>query len=272
MVGKYCAHGLIDVLYNELYGLTIGKFYSTTQLAYYNKANQFPKLLMVNVDGTISTVILPTLASEQDSVENIKKIVRRAIKTSSFLLFPMMFGLAAISEALVGLLLTEKWLPSVPLMQLLCFSYALWPIHSINLQAISAMGRSDIFLRLEIIKKVIGLTFLLISIPLGVKVMVFIQLIVSIISAFINSYPNKKLINYSFAEQVNDLLPYFLVSIIMYIVVWSLNLLTINSFIKILIQILVGVCIYFGFQVLLKTEEFIYFVNWLRKKGEKKEI
>ena len=155
MDGKCFVHGLIDVIYNELYGLTIGKVYNTEQLAYYNKANQFPNLIATNVNGSISSVILPALSNEQESKEKVKNMMRRAIKVSSFLLFPMMFGLASVAEPLVKIILTDKWLPVVSLMQLLCFSYALWPIHTINLQAISAMGRSDIFLKLEIVKKII---------------------------------------------------------------------------------------------------------------------
>ena len=262
--------GLIDVFYTELYGLTIGKFYSTTQLAFYNKANQFPKLIMINVDGSISTVMLPALANEQDSTENIKRIAKKAINASLFFLVPMMFGLAAISETLIKILLTDKWLPAVPLMQLLCLSYALWPIHTINLQVISALGRSDIFLKLEIIKKVIGLTLLIISIPLGMKTMVVMQVCVSIASAFINMYPNNKLIGYSIREQLKDILPYFIISLIMYIIVCSFNFIVVNSIIKIIIQILTGICIYWGFQVVLKKEELGYLVNGLKNRGEKK--
>ena len=197
MVGKCFVHGLIDAIYNELYGLSIGKVYNPEQLAYYNRANQFPKLITINIDGSISSVMLPTLSKEQDNKGKVKSMMRRAIKTSSFLLFPMMFGLAAISEPLVKIILTDKWLPAVPLMQLLCFSYALWPIHTINLQAISAMGRSDIFLKLEIIKKVIGVLLLLISIPFGITVMAIMKIITSIISSFINAQPNKKLLDYN---------------------------------------------------------------------------
>ena len=269
--GECCVHGIIDSIYNELYGLTIGKVYNTTQLAYYNKANQIPKLLMTNIDGSISTVILPVLVDEQDNKERMKNMVKRAIKTSAFLLFPIMFGLAAVSETLVIILLTEKWLPSVPLMQLLCFSYAIWPIHSINLQAISAMGRSDIFLKLEIIKKVVGIIGLIISIPMGVKAMVAIQLVTSVIFAFINAYPNKKLINYSFMEQIKGIAPYLFISLFMYFVVSILNLLVVNYVLKIVIQVLVGAVIYIGLQFILQTEEFVYFLNGLKEKVKEKE-
>ena len=122
MGGKCFAHGLIDTIYNELYGLVIGKAYNSEQLAYYNKGNQFPRLVTENINGSISSVILPTLSNEQDNKEKLKKMMQRAIKTSSFLLFPMIFGLAAVSEPLIKILLTEKWLQAVPIMQLLCFS------------------------------------------------------------------------------------------------------------------------------------------------------
>lgn len=263
--------GIIDSIYNELYGLTIGKVYNTTQLAYYNKANQIPKLLMTNIDGSISTVILPVLVDEQDNKERMKNMVKRAIKTSAFLLFPIMFGLAAVSETLVIILLTEKWLPSVSLMQLLCFSYAIWPIHSINLQAISAMGRSDIFLKLEIIKKVVGIIGLIISIPMGVNAMVAIQLVTSVISAFINAYPNKKLINYSFMEQIKDIAPYLFISLFMYFVVSILDFLVVNYVLKMVIQVLVGAVTYIGVQFILHTEEFVYFLNGLKEKVKEKE-
>ena len=144
LAGRCFVHGLIDTIYNELYGLAIGKIYSAEQLAYYNRANQFPNLITTNINGSISSVMLPALSNEQEDRQKLKHMMRRAIKISSFLMFPMMFGLVAVSDPLVKIILTDKWLPSVPLMQLLCFSYVLWPIHTVNLQAIRAMGRSDI--------------------------------------------------------------------------------------------------------------------------------
>lgn len=270
MDGKCFVHGLIDVIYNELYGLAIGKIYKPDQLAYYNRANQFPKLITINIDGSISSVMLPALANEQDNKEKLKNMMRRAIKTSSFLLFPMMFGLVAISEPLVRIILTDKWLPAVPLMQLLCLSYALWPIHTINLQAISAIGRSDIFLKLEIIKKVIGVIALAISIPFGIKFMVIMKIITSVISSFINAHPNKKLLNYSIIEQWKDIANSFIISIIMLIVVYMIKYLQLNIYIQLALQIFVGIETFIVAAYILKNESLIYIKELVEKKIYKK--
>lgn len=266
MEEKCFFHGLIDVIYNELYGLAIGKIYKPEQLAYYNRANQFPKLITVNIDGSISSVMLPALSNEQDDKEKLKSMMRRAIKTSSFLLFPMMFGLAAVSEPLVKIILTDKWLPSVPLMQLLCFSYALWPIHTVNLQAISAMGRSDVFLKLEIIKKIIGIIALGISIPFGIHFMVIMKIITSLISTFINSYPNKKMLNYSYIEQWKDIANSLLVSAIMLIAIYLMNYLKINVYMLLFLQIIIGILLYFGISYMIKSEELNYIMDFVKTK------
>ena len=266
MDGKCYARGLIDVVYNELYGLAIGKIYKPEQLAYYNRANQFPKLITINIDGSISSVMLPALSNEQDNREKVKSMMRRAIKTSSFLLFPMMFGLIAISEPLVKIVLTDKWLPSVPLMQLLCFSYALWPIHTINLQAISAMGRSDIFLKLEIIKKIIGIIVLAVSIPFGIKFMVIMKILTSIISTFINSYPNKKLLNYSYLEQIRDIIASLILSAIMLIIVYLMNYIKLNMYLLLVLQIIMGILIYFGISYIIKSDCLTYIINIMNEK------
>ena len=269
MDGKCFVRGLIDTIYNELYGLAIGKIYNSTQLAYYNRANQFPKLITVNIDGSISSVMLPTLSKEQDNKEKVKNMMRRAIKTSSFLLFPMMFGLAAISKPLVKIILTDKWLTAVPLMQLLCFSYALWPIHTINLQAISAMGRSDIFLKLEIIKKMVGILVLIVSIPFGITTMVVMKIITSIISSFINAYPNKKLLNYTYFEQCKDISKSFIISVIMLIIVYLMNYISINIYLLLILQILIGVIVYFGLSYALKNESLFYIIDFMKLKIKK---
>lgn len=269
MDGKCFAHGLIDTIYNELYGLAIGKIYKPEQLAYYNRANQFPKLITINIDGSISSVMLPALSNEQENKEKVKNMMRRAIKTSSFLLFPMMFGLAAVSEPLVRIILTDKWLPAVPLMQLLCFSYSLWPIHTINLQAISAMGRSDIFLKLEIIKKTIGIIALVISIPFGILFMVIMKIITSITSSFINSYPNKKLLNYSYIEQWKDISKSFIISVVMMLIVYAMNYIKINIYILLLIQIIIGSIIYFGISYVSKSDSLMYVTNILKERLKK---
>lgn len=268
---KMLCSGLIDVVYNELYGLAIGKIYKPEQLAYYNRANQFPKLITINIDGSISSVMLPALSNEQDNKEKVRDMARRAIKTSSFILFPMMLGLVAVSEPLVKIILTDKWLPAVPLMQLLCFSYMLWPIHTINLQAISAMGRSDIFLKLEIIKKIIGIIALMISMPFGITFMVSMKIITSIIATFINSYPNKKLLNYTYLEQLKDIAKPFIISIIMLVIVSIMNFININIYALLVLQTIIGIVIYFGISYITKSESLLYIISTIKENIKKRK-
>lgn len=271
MAGRCFVHGLIDTIYNELYGLAIGKIYSAEQLAYYNRANQFPNLITTNINGSISSVMLPALSNEQEDRQKLKHMMRRAIKISSFLMFPMMFGLVAVSDPLVKIILTDKWLPSVPLMQLLCFSYVLWPIHTVNLQAISAMGRSDIYLKLEVIKKIIGVIALIISIPFGITVMVSMKIVTSIISTFVNSYPNKKLLNYSYKEQLKDISSSAIISTIMLVVVYMMNKIKINIYVLLILQLLVGAGIYIGLAFITRNESLLYIKDMIKEKIKKRE-
>lgn len=261
---KLLASSLIDTIYNNLTNLVIGKFYTPQVLAMHNRGQQFPNLIVSNINGSIQSVMLPTLSSEQDNKEKIKRMVRRSIVTSSFIIFPIMVGLAAIAEPVVRLLLTDKWLPCVPFLQIFCFIYVLMPIHTTNLQAINAIGRSDIFLKLEIYKKVIGVIILIITLPYGAYAIACGTLVISIISSFINAYPNLKLINYSYKEQIQDTMPSLLLSMVMGAAVYAIGLFDMKPIIMIIIQILSGSIIYVGMAYILKLECFHYLVNTIK--------
>ena len=153
---KLLVSALLDTVYNNVRQLIIGKMYSSADLAYYNKGKQFPATIITNVNTAIDSVLFPVISAKQDDTKKVKSMTRRAIQTSSFLIWPIVIGLAASAETVVRLLLTDKWLPCVPFLQIFCITYGFWPIHTANLNAIKAVGRSDIFLKLEIIKKVIG--------------------------------------------------------------------------------------------------------------------
>ncbi|HIS90832.1 MAG TPA: lipopolysaccharide biosynthesis protein [Candidatus Faecisoma merdavium] len=261
---KILCSALLDTIYQNIYNLVIGKFYSSSTLGNYNKGEQFPKLIAVNVDGAISSVMLPAYSKQQDRKDKLKKMVRRSIVTSSLLLFPMMFGLAAVAETVVKVLLKENWLGCVPFMQLLCIVYALYPINTANLQVIKALGKSDYFLKLEIIKKVIGLFALIVTLPFGVLQMAIGQVLVAILSTFINAFPNRKLLNYNYFEQIKDLFPSLIISIIMFIIVYSFNFINLNMYILLIIQILGGVIIYFGLAYIFKLESLNYMIEILK--------
>jgi O-antigen/teichoic acid export membrane protein len=262
---KLLVSALIDTLYMNLCSLIIGKIYSPDMLGYFNRGKQFPQLLVTNINGSIQSVMLPALASEQDDRKRVKDMVRRSIVTSSFILFPMMVGLAVVAEPLVKLLLTDKWLPCVPFLQIFCASYALWPIHTANLQAINALGRSDIFLRLEIIKKIIGLTILGISISFGVYAIALGGVLSGIISTFINAYPNKKLLDYSYKEQWKDIMPSLLISLVMGGIVYLFNYLSLAAWQILVLQVAIGAVIYIGLAKIFKIESFIYLINTFKQ-------
>lgn len=261
---KILCSSLLDTVYNNVYGLVIGKIYNSEALGYYNRGNQFPNLIVVNIDGSIQSVMLPVLSANQEDKTRVKNIVRRSIVTSSFIIFPLMMGLGVCAEPLVKILLTDKWLPAVPFLQIMCLSYAFWPIHTANLQAINALGRSDIFLKLEIIKKLIGVATLFISIPFGIYVMVGSQAALSIISTMINAWPNRNLLGYRWKEQWLDIMPSFLLSLFMGAVVYSIKLTHLNDWAILTLQVIVGVTLYLGLASLFKLESSKYLFNTLK--------
>jgi O-antigen/teichoic acid export membrane protein len=252
---------LIDTFYNNLRSLFIGKIYSSSILGFYNRGQQFPLLIISNINGSIQSVMLPALSSQQDNVKRIKEMVRRSIVTSSFLIFPMMVGLAVVAKSLVSILLTEKWLPAVPFLQIYCFSYAIWPIHTANLQAINALGYSGIYLKLEIIKKIMGLIILSVTIYYGVYAIAIGEVICSLISTFINAYPNKKLLDYSFKEQCMDVMPSLTISLVMGIAIYIIGLVNLHIWATLIIQVILGVVFYIGMAKIFKLECYSYLLN-----------
>ncbi len=261
---KLLLSSLLDTLYNNMYSLVIGKFFDTSVLGYYNKGKNFPSLAVNTINGTIQTVIFPALSKCQDDKVKLKNLMRRSIVTSTFCVFPAMFGLAAVAKPLVLILLTEKWLPSVFFLQVCCFTYMLWPIHTANLQAINAIGRSDVFLKLEVIKKVVGVITLILTIPFGVHVMVIARAFTGIFSTFINAFPNKKLLNYSFFEQMKDILPSFVLSLVMFGCIYIISFLNINVYLMIVVQIVVGSFIYIFGAKLMHFECLDYIIQIIK--------
>lgn len=262
---KLLASSLIETLYQDLRTLIIGRMYIPAMLGFYNRGQQFPKVIVSNINGSIQSVMLPTLSAHQDDTKRVKELMRRAIKTSSFMIFPMMIGMTVVAEPLVKIVLTDKWLPAVPFLQIFCISYALMPIHTANLQAINAMGRSDIFLRLEVIKKIIGLIILGISLQFGVYAIALGQVFGGIISTFINAYPNKELLDYSYKEQWLDIMPSILISITMGAIVYSINFINILAWKILVIQVGIGVIIYLFLAKVFRLESFYYIIDTIKQ-------
>ena len=201
------------------------------------------------------------MAKEQDNRQRVMEMTRRAIKTSTYVIMPMMMGLVVCAEPVIRILLTEKWLPCVLYMRVFCFSYAFYPIHTANLNAIKAMGRSDLFLTLEVIKKIVGVAAIAISMWFGVEWMAYSLLITTVLSQIINSFPNKKLLNYSYIHQVKDMLPQVLLSCVMGAAVFAINFIGLPDIITLLIQVPLGVIIYVAGSYIFKLESFKYLLN-----------
>ena len=258
---KLLVSSILDTLYSNLRNIIIGKIYKSADLAYYNQGDKFPKVIVTNINTSIDSVLLPSMASEQDHRERVKSMTRRAIKTSTYIMAPLMMGLLFCADPIVKLLLTDKWLPCVPYLRIFCFTYMFWPIHTANLNAIKAMGRSDLFLKLEVIKKAIGLTLLFFTMKISVMAMAYSLIISGILSQIINSWPNWKLLDYSYFEQLRDILPSIFIALLMGIVVYFMGFLPFSVAVTLLIQIAAGICIYTGISAVFKLEEFEYLLG-----------
>ena len=261
---KILASSLINTLYQDIRTLIVGRIYSSAMLGYYNRGKQFPNIIVINIDGTIQSVMFPALSSNQDNTKRIKEMVRRSIVISSYIIFPLMVGLGVVAEPLVKIVLTEKWLPSVPFLQIFCASFALRPIHGANLQAIKALGRSDVFLKLEIIKKVLGTIILIISFCFNIYVVALGMALNGIIASFINAFPNKKLLDYSYAEQWKDMGQSLIMALVMGAIVFPIKFLHMQDWIILITQIVVGIAVYIALSKIFKVESYGYLISTIK--------
>ncbi|MCR5600620.1 MAG: lipopolysaccharide biosynthesis protein [Ruminococcus sp.] len=268
---KLLVSALIDTVYNDLRQLIIGKMYSSSDLAYYNQGKKFPQFIVTNINTSIDSVLLPAMSKVQDNPEAVKSMTRRSIKISTYIMMPFMVGLAVCAEPLISLILTDKWLPCVPFLRIFCFTFAFYPIHTANLNAIKAMGRSDLFLILEIIKKVIGIIAILSTMWISPLAMAYSLLVTSVLGQIINSWPNKKLMNYSYLEQLKDMMPQICLSLFMGVIVFCVQFIGLSSVLTLLIQVPVGATIYIVLSKLFHIDSFEYLINTVKGLLHKKK-
>ncbi|MBE6720535.1 MAG: lipopolysaccharide biosynthesis protein [Ruminococcaceae bacterium] len=261
---KLLISAILDRGYGKLRDLIIGKIYTTSDLAYYNNASYISSSAMHVINSSIDTVLLPVMSSVQDNKETVKTMTRRAITTSVFIIAPMLFGLSACAELLISLVLTDKWLPTIPYLRIFCFTYVFYPIHTANLSAIKAMGRSDLFLKLEIIKKVVGLIAIIVTMRISVMAMAISAIFVNILSQIINAWPNKKLLDYSYLEQLKDIIPYLMLSAFMFACVYPVRYLNLPDLVILFIQVSLGIVIYLGLSKLFKIEALEYVLSIIK--------
>lgn len=237
---KILLSGLIDAIYQNIFYFIIGRFYSSASLGQYTRATQFSSIFSSNLSSVVQRVSYPVLSSIQDDTFRLKQAYRKIIQSTMLVAFICMLGLAAVAKPLIIILIGEKWLPAAYYLQILCFSSMLYPLQAINLNILQVKGRSDLFLKLEIIKKCIAIIPIMLGIFIGIEYMLWCWVLTSVISLFLNSYYSASLINYSTIEQIKDILPSFLTSSLVSFTMWSITLLDISVYFIFPLQCMLG--------------------------------
>lgn len=268
---KLLASNLMVELYGNIRQFAIGKIYSASDLAYYNRGRSIPNVIVRNINMSIDSVLFPVMSSRQDNKSEVKKITRKAIMSSNYLMAPLMMGMAAMANSIVMILLTEKWMPCVLYFRIFCIIFMFQPIHTANINAIKAMGRSDLFFKVEIIKKVVGFLILALSLNYGMEVVIYCYFVNTILDQIINSWPNRKLLEYTYLEQMKDIFPSTTLAVIMGACVYSISFLCLNVWITVLLQILLGFFIYLLGSIIFELEAYRQLLDvaksYFKKKG-----
>lgn len=259
--------GILDQGYQSIADLIIGRQFSASALGLVSQGKRYPMALGVLINNSIQPVMLSVVSRVQSDLSSVKGIVRRGLKTSTFLVVPCMTAFAVVAEPIVRLLLGEQWLGVVPFLQMYCFIYALLPIHTTNLQALNGMGRSDLFLKLEVIKKSYGIIFIFVGAFVfeNIYVLVGCYILSGIISTFVNAWPNKRIIKYGYLEQIKDICPAFLLSGVAAFAASPVVLLSLPDYLTIICQIIVMAAIYIGLAKLFRVEELSYLFVTLKE-------
>lgn len=253
---KLLVSSLINTVWNEIYKVVIGKFYTPATLGQYTQAHFYSDIFSRNMSNVIQRVSYPVLSKMQDDKERMKQAYRQIIKVTMFVTFVLMFGLAGCAKSFIYVLIGEQWLPCVGYLQILCFSMALYPLHSINLNMLQVQGRSDLFLKLEIIKKCIAVVPLLLGIFVGIYWMLGGSVITGLIAYYLNAYYSGPYLKYSVWNQVSDLIPSISLSLGMAIVVYLIGLLPLSYYALLPIQIVTGAIIVFAVCEWIKLDEY----------------
>lgn len=260
----------ITTLYLNIRSLIIGKFYSPADLAFFERGHTLSSMVVQNINTSLQTILFPVLSNSQNDKVRIKSLVRRSTGMTCLLIFPALIGLISIAKPLVLLILTEKWLPAVAYIQIYSIAYMLFPVQVANMEAIKAMGYSGISLKLEIIKKVIETTILIISVFMGVIAIVWGVVFFNFVCLFINLYPSKKYLDYGVFEQVKDIIPTFLCAIMMGFSIYWIQYLPIHLLLILMLQMIMGVLVFGLFCYLSKNESFLYVKSLITEKLKRK--
>jgi len=263
---KLFASSILNSIFTNIYPLIIGKLFTPALLAYYSRADSYQKLLSQTLTSIVQRVSFPALVPLQDDNERLKNAYRQMIRMVMLVNAPALLGLMATASPLIEFMITDKWLPTVPYLQWLCVAGLLYPLHAINLNVINVKGRSDIFLKLEIIKKGLVLIAIFAGLPWGVMGLVVASVMVGFVGYFLNTYYSIRLIGYTMKEQFWDIIPYLSLAAVMAIVVWGLSLLIVNSLgLLLLAQLIIGFGIYAGGCLIFKLNAWVQFRDLIGK-------
>lgn len=263
---KMLASGLLDTTYNNLYTIVIGKCFNSAALGVYSRADGLAQFPSSNITGVLQNVTFPVLSSIQNDEERLSIGYKKLLRLSAFIIFPLMVGLAAVADPFIRLVLTDKWEGTIYYLQILCFALMWYPIHAINLNLLMAKGRSDYFLKLEVIKKIQGVIILCITVPLGLVAMCYGRIVSSLISLVWNTYYTKKIIGYGYTQQMKDLMHILLHTLVMGAITYWVVCMLPNLWLKLIVGILAGMAYYIAGAYLMKFEEMKELLLILKRK------
>lgn len=267
---KYLGSTFIGTITAQVKDWCLGLKYSPADLAYYNKGGSVPNMFCNNIDSTIQSVLFPAISQIQDDKERVRNAIRRSIRTSTFVLFPMLFGLSVTADKLIPLLYSDKWNPSIPFMQVLCISLAIGIMCNVNTQALKATGNIGIVLKLEFVKKPIMFLTIIGTMLISPLAIAWGILFFNIFVYFVNAYPNKAIISYSYLDQLKDVAPNLIQATVMTSVVYFVGMLPFNIHIVLIFQILIGILLYVAMSIIFRNESFDYVLATIKEKRAKK--
>lgn len=264
--------GVATSVYANLRNLAIGKKFNEVELSYSTKGEQFPNTIAGNINSSISKVLFPVLAENQNDIFAIKSIMRRSITVGNYVLMPILFGLAVVAEPFVLVLLGDAWAECIPFLQIMCIVYALQPMQTSSMQAMKALGKGTVYLVSDVIKKIFGIIVLVVTILCFDSVLAIIlgALVTELFAALINIPINKKLIKYTYKEQFLDLLRPTLLTAVMCLAAWLVSLIAMPMPLRLILQVLAGMVAYVSASIFTRDTTFKYILGLLKKmvKGQ----
>lgn len=261
---KIFLSNFIIAIYEDVRGLFIGKLYTPSALAFFDRGRQLPSLMLTNINSSIQTVLMPTFADAQDDRNRVKSIMRKSMKLSCYIIFPLLVGLFVCAENIIILLFTDKWISAIPFVRIFCLAFLLMPLQSSNMVAIKALGYSNTTLKVEVIKKIIETIILIISVRISVEAIAWGIVVYNFISLFVNLFPNKKLLNYGIGEQLKDISPNLFISVLMGIAIFGVGYLKLSIFNVLFIQVVLGIVVYLFLSVVFKNDSYLYIVETIK--------